>query len=244
MAQCAFRMRYISLHPTVETPADYRRSGREHRETKNPSHSSLRSDNKAERRARRCRKPKPKPRARTRRRRISWISTPSSTFSTSPPPRYTISRRTRTRLSLPPQIRRPRSLDFPAQSVMICCCCCCCCRCCVDFFFFFKIVKGRGYVEDVRMSNVRLLMGAVIIVIALFAQFYKKKFPENRDFLIGCIGLYPFFSFPILAAVLSRSFGVLRLFDSRESRLNIADLITIECFCWGIFLVLHPRSDF
>ncbi|KAI4382790.1 hypothetical protein MLD38_008705 [Melastoma candidum] len=34
----------------------------------------------------------------------------------------------------------------------------------------------------------------VIIAIALFAQFYNKKFPENRDFLIGCIVLYIFFN--------------------------------------------------
>jgi signal peptidase complex subunit 2 len=27
-------------------------------------------------------------------------------------------------------------------------------------------------------------------VVALVAQFYNKKFPENRDFLICCIGLY------------------------------------------------------
>ncbi|MFQ6647134.1 hypothetical protein Gotur_019924 [Gossypium turneri] len=51
-----------------------------------------------------------------------------------------------------------------------------------------EIVKSRGYAEDVRMSNIRLLLGTIIIVIALVAQFYKKKFPENRDFLIGCIG--------------------------------------------------------
>ncbi|KAF5778076.1 putative signal peptidase I [Helianthus annuus] len=50
-----------------------------------------------------------------------------------------------------------------------------------------EIVTSRGYKEDVRMSNVRLLIGAIIIVIALFAQFYNKKFPENRNFLIGCI---------------------------------------------------------
>ncbi|KAM5556617.1 signal peptidase complex subunit 2 [Rosa sericea] len=50
-----------------------------------------------------------------------------------------------------------------------------------------EIVTSRGYVEDVRMSNLRLVMGTVIIVIALFAQFYKKKFPENRDFLLLCI---------------------------------------------------------
>ncbi|KAL9316271.1 hypothetical protein ACSQ67_017272 [Phaseolus vulgaris] len=55
-----------------------------------------------------------------------------------------------------------------------------------------EVVTSRGYVEDVRLSNVRLFIGAIIIVIALFAQFYKKKFPENRDFLIACIALYPF----------------------------------------------------
>ncbi|GFS31662.1 microsomal signal peptidase 25 kDa subunit [Actinidia rufa] len=56
-----------------------------------------------------------------------------------------------------------------------------------------EIVTSRGYVEDVRMSNIRLLLGTIIIVIALVAQFYNKKFPENRNFLIGCIILYPFF---------------------------------------------------
>lgn len=56
----------------------------------------------------------------------------------------------------------------------------------------FQVVTSRGYVEDVRLSNVRLLIGSIIIAIALLAQFYPKKFPENKDFLIGCIGLYPF----------------------------------------------------
>ncbi|URE05166.1 Signal peptidase complex subunit [Musa troglodytarum] len=55
-----------------------------------------------------------------------------------------------------------------------------------------EVVKSRGYAEDVRLSNVRLLIGSIIIAIALLAQFYPKKFPENRDFLITCIGLYPF----------------------------------------------------
>ena len=57
-----------------------------------------------------------------------------------------------------------------------------------------EIVTSRGYVEDVRMSNVRLLMGSIIIIIALVAQFYPKKFPENRDFLIVCILLYILFN--------------------------------------------------
>ncbi|CAN1173830.1 Signal peptidase complex subunit 2 [Linum perenne] len=50
-----------------------------------------------------------------------------------------------------------------------------------------EIVTSRGYSEDVRLSNLKLLLGTVIIAVALVAQFYKKKFPENRDFLIGCI---------------------------------------------------------
>ncbi|XP_072979667.1 signal peptidase complex subunit 2-like [Typha angustifolia] len=57
-----------------------------------------------------------------------------------------------------------------------------------------EIVTGRGYVEDVRLSNVRLLIGSIIMAIALLAQFYPKKFPENKDFLIGCIGLYIVFN--------------------------------------------------
>ncbi|XP_018836138.1 probable signal peptidase complex subunit 2 [Juglans regia] len=57
-----------------------------------------------------------------------------------------------------------------------------------------EIVTSRGYVEDVRMSNIRLVMGTIIIIIALLAQFYKKKFPENRNFLIGCIVLYIVFN--------------------------------------------------
>ncbi|KAJ8764034.1 hypothetical protein K2173_004920 [Erythroxylum novogranatense] len=60
-----------------------------------------------------------------------------------------------------------------------------------------EVVTSRGYVEDVRLSNVRLLIGIIVIVIALVAQFYNKKFPENRDFLVTCIGLYPF-TFAIL----------------------------------------------
>uniref|UniRef100_A0A2P2KTN0 Signal peptidase complex subunit 2 n=1 Tax=Rhizophora mucronata TaxID=61149 RepID=A0A2P2KTN0_RHIMU len=57
-----------------------------------------------------------------------------------------------------------------------------------------EIVTGHGFVEDVRLSNVRLLIGTIIIIIALVAQFYKKKFPDNRDFLIGCIVLYVVFN--------------------------------------------------
>ncbi|GJY87652.1 probable signal peptidase complex subunit 2 [Tanacetum coccineum] len=48
-----------------------------------------------------------------------------------------------------------------------------------------QVVASRGYSEDVTTSNIRLLIGAVIIIIALFAQFYNKKFPENKNYLIA-----------------------------------------------------------
>nr|GEU39163.1 leucine-rich repeat-containing protein [Tanacetum cinerariifolium] len=57
-----------------------------------------------------------------------------------------------------------------------------------------EVVASRGYSEDVTTSNIRLLIGAVIIIIALFAQFYNKKFPENKNYLVACIGLYVVFN--------------------------------------------------
>ncbi|CAA7054355.1 unnamed protein product [Microthlaspi erraticum] len=72
------------------------------------------------------------------------------------------------------------------------------------------IVKSRGYKEDVRLSNAKLLLGTIIIVVALVAQFYNKKFPENRDFLICCIGLYPSLS----SCVSNYCFGFAFLLDS------------------------------
>lgn len=53
-------------------------------------------------------------------------------------------------------------------------------------------MKSRGFAEDFMMSNVRLLLGTVIIAIALFTQFYNKKFPEKTNIVIVCISLYPF----------------------------------------------------
>ncbi|XP_026439578.1 probable signal peptidase complex subunit 2 [Papaver somniferum] len=55
-----------------------------------------------------------------------------------------------------------------------------------------EIVLARGYKEDNTMSNIRLFLGTIIIAVALVAQFYPKKFPENKDFLICCIVLYIF----------------------------------------------------
>ncbi|XP_054788349.1 signal peptidase complex subunit 2-like [Prosopis cineraria] len=50
-----------------------------------------------------------------------------------------------------------------------------------------EVLTSRGFVKDMTLSNVRLFIGMIIVVIALFAQFYKKRFPKNRDFLVGCI---------------------------------------------------------
>ncbi|KAI3994477.1 hypothetical protein MKX01_012734 [Papaver californicum] len=52
-----------------------------------------------------------------------------------------------------------------------------------------EIVLARGYKEDNMMSNIRLFLGTIIIAVALVAQFYPKKFPENKDFLICCIAI-------------------------------------------------------
>jgi hypothetical protein len=35
----------------------------------------------------------------------------------------------------------------------------------------------------------KLGIGAAVIAVALLAQFYPKKFPQNREFLLGCIAL-------------------------------------------------------
>ncbi|KAK7842988.1 putative signal peptidase complex subunit 2 [Quercus suber] len=53
-----------------------------------------------------------------------------------------------------------------------------------------EIVTNRGYVEDVRMSNIRLVMGTIIIVIALVAQFYKKKDLDLLVVIFDLVGLF------------------------------------------------------
>ncbi|KAG5395982.1 hypothetical protein IGI04_017796 [Brassica rapa subsp. trilocularis] len=46
------------------------------------------------------------------------------------------------------------------------------------------IVKSRGYKEDVRLSNLKLILGTVIIVVALVAQFYNKKFFDYDKYVV------------------------------------------------------------
>ena len=68
-------------------------------------------------------------------------------------------------------------LDFPSDEVVPWC---------------VQVVKSKGYTEDTRLGNLKLGIGAAVIAVALLAQFYPKKFPQNREFLLGCIALYPF----------------------------------------------------
>eukprot|EP00252_Welwitschia_mirabilis_P025882 TRINITY_DN8253_c0_g1_i1.p1 TRINITY_DN8253_c0_g1~~TRINITY_DN8253_c0_g1_i1.p1 ORF type:complete len:194 (-),score=14.21 TRINITY_DN8253_c0_g1_i1:345-926(-) len=57
-----------------------------------------------------------------------------------------------------------------------------------------EVVFSRGYAENHTLSNLKMAIGLIIISIALAAQFYPKKFPENKNFLIGCIILYVIFN--------------------------------------------------
>ncbi|KAK1683453.1 hypothetical protein QYE76_044301 [Lolium multiflorum] len=45
-----------------------------------------------------------------------------------------------------------------------------------------EVVKSKGYAEDNRLGNWKLLIGTAVIGVALLAQFYPKKFPQNRDY--------------------------------------------------------------
>ncbi|EMS57795.1 putative signal peptidase complex subunit 2 [Triticum urartu] len=56
-----------------------------------------------------------------------------------------------------------------------------------------EVVKGKGYVENTRLGNWKLLIGTAVIAIALLAQFYPKKFPQNREFLLDLIFCWELF---------------------------------------------------
>ncbi|CDY24935.1 BnaC03g22320D [Brassica napus] len=59
------------------------------------------------------------------------------------------------------------------------------------------IVTSHGYKEDVRLSNLKLFLGAIIIVVALVAQFYNKK-------TIMCVmfGFFDYGTYVVLNGVL------------------------------------------
>lgn len=51
-------------------------------------------------------------------------------------------------------------------------------------------VLDAGYEEDHFTSNVKIGVGSITIAIALIAQFYPKKHPENWAVLLACLILY------------------------------------------------------
>eukprot|EP00250_Pteridium_aquilinum_P031572 c43858_g1_i1 orf=122-688(+) len=53
-----------------------------------------------------------------------------------------------------------------------------------------EIIVSKGYSENVSLSNLKMGIGVLACVLALVAQFYPKKFPENKDVLIWCIIIY------------------------------------------------------
>lgn len=53
-----------------------------------------------------------------------------------------------------------------------------------------ETILGRGYGEDVTISNIKLAIGVAACATALLAQFYPKKFPENQPLLVSCIVIY------------------------------------------------------
>lgn len=51
-------------------------------------------------------------------------------------------------------------------------------------------ILDAGYDEDFLVSNVKIILGGITIAIALLAQFYPKKYPDNWMILLVCLIFY------------------------------------------------------
>jgi signal peptidase complex subunit 2 len=51
-------------------------------------------------------------------------------------------------------------------------------------------VMERGVEEDIAWSNVKIAGGLLAIAVALLAQFWPAKFPDNREVLLACLAAY------------------------------------------------------
>ncbi|CAL8468592.1 g8132 [Coccomyxa elongata] len=51
-------------------------------------------------------------------------------------------------------------------------------------------ILDAGYDEDFFVSNVKIILGGITIAIALLAQFYPKKYPDNWVILLVCLIFY------------------------------------------------------
>ncbi|KMZ68506.1 Signal peptidase complex subunit 2 [Zostera marina] len=56
--------------------------------------------------------------------------------------------------------------------------------------FVSEVVISKGYVENMKSSNLKILIGLICIIFAVAAHFYPRDFPQNRNFTIICTALY------------------------------------------------------
>lgn len=53
-----------------------------------------------------------------------------------------------------------------------------------------QYVLDQGYVEDVRLSNLKLGMGAAAVLLTIVTQFWPVSFPESANFVKSCVLVY------------------------------------------------------
>ncbi|EIE22437.1 hypothetical protein COCSUDRAFT_42744 [Coccomyxa subellipsoidea C-169] len=53
-----------------------------------------------------------------------------------------------------------------------------------------QTILDAGYEEEFFVSNVKIGLGSITIAIALLAQFYPKKYPDNWLILLLCLVFY------------------------------------------------------
>ncbi|XP_024519463.1 probable signal peptidase complex subunit 2 [Selaginella moellendorffii] len=64
-----------------------------------------------------------------------------------------------------------------------------------------EVIGDMGFKENVTVSNMKLGLGFLACLVALAAQLYPKKFPENKPVLLVCIALYVVLNLAIQAIV-------------------------------------------
>lgn len=67
--------------------------------------------------------------------------------------------------------------------------CLMCCRS-MDAHSTQYILDEFGYEDDVRLSNIKLLIGFGAVLVAAMAQFWPQPFPASKTVLIGLVGCY------------------------------------------------------
>lgn len=60
----------------------------------------------------------------------------------------------------------------------------------LDDFIVAEVLDRDEIEEDVAWSNVKLVGGFAAIGVALFAQLWPVKFPDNREVLLWCLAAY------------------------------------------------------